>query len=627
MSAYRFGPFVIDRASYRLRRGSDAIELSPKALDLLFLFAERAGQLVTKDDMLTALWPGLAVTDNALTQVVSDVRQALGDDSAKPAYVETVPRRGYRFVARVEPVAGDELSAAPAPAGTPHGLRTIAIADFANLSKDEGVAWLSAGIAETIANALRGFTSVVVLDRETLARAKPNGLKPDVVISGSYQRAGDNLRLTAQALDPASQQAIAQAKADGVIGNVFHVQDDIVQQLTAGLGLTDATNRRSHPQRRETSSLEAYRALTEGRLKLETLNLADVPGAIADFERAIRIDPDYAFAYVGLAHARFWRFQASRARPRPDRDELVAAIANARRAVELDPELAEGQAALALFLASAERRKEAVAAGRIAVALEPHNWRHQFRLGIASWGTERLEKLSRVIAHYPSLAYANVGIAMVYVARSEFDRAETILRRALSAEASSTDRGRFPGRGLNWLLGMIRLAAGDVDSASAEFERELAAPAGVMHGDEYAIDALNGLGFVRLAGADPDMAAIQFKRALERNGEHPIALIGLAQTVVKRGHRDRAAPILAQASHAIDEMTNAGRPGDAMLARAYWLMAHGRANDALEGLKKTLLSLPTGPAGWSIPIEPWLKHERDSSTYAEVVGVLETRAR
>ena len=102
--SYRFGPYRLDRAAYRLVDGDRSIELSPKALDLLLLLVEHAGSLVTKDEILKAVWPDVAVTDNALTQVVSDLRHALGDSSSAPRYLETVPRRGYRFIAPVETV-------------------------------------------------------------------------------------------------------------------------------------------------------------------------------------------------------------------------------------------------------------------------------------------------------------------------------------------------------------------------------------------------------------------------------------------------------------------------------------------------------------------------------------------
>jgi tetratricopeptide (TPR) repeat protein len=269
-----------------------------------------------------------------------------------------------------------------------------------------------------------------------------------------------------------------------------------------------------------------------------------------------------------------------------------------------------------------------VTAGRIAVALEPNNWRHQFRLGIAAWGSERLTAMGAVVAQYPALPYANVGIAMVHVARGQSDRAEAVVRRGLAADAAAAEGGgRFPGRGLHWLLGLIRLSAGDPGAATTEFERELAAPSGAMHADEYAVDAADGLGFISLSAGEHEAAAACFNRALARNPDHPRSLIGLAQSLLRRGQRDRAGSLLAHASRVMDEMAASGREGDAMLPRAQWHLAHGRSSEALAGLSDALGNMPAGPAGWSIPIEPWLSAERGSPGFAEVLSKLEDRAK
>ena len=178
-----------------MRRGNQPVSLQPKALDLLLLLAARRGALLTKDDILRTLWPDVNVTDNALTQVVSDLRHALGDSPASPSYIQTVARRGYRFVAPVEEIPSDE----------PH--------------------------------------------RQTWG--------------------------------------------------VFDLTD---ASVSARIGV------------RETASLDAYRSFTEARLKLEALDPAQVPSAMVDFNRAIALDPRFTLAYVGRAHARFWRFEASRVR-------------------------------------------------------------------------------------------------------------------------------------------------------------------------------------------------------------------------------------------------------------------------------------------------------------------------
>ena len=109
-ASYKFGPFVVDGGSYRLLRDGQNIPLSPKIIDLLLFLAARPAVLVSKDDLFRALWPDVAVTDNALTQAVSELRQALGDDPGSPKFVQTVARRGYRFIATVEPVVSASAS-------------------------------------------------------------------------------------------------------------------------------------------------------------------------------------------------------------------------------------------------------------------------------------------------------------------------------------------------------------------------------------------------------------------------------------------------------------------------------------------------------------------------------------
>src|SRR6186713_3370296 len=114
-ASYKFGPFLVDGGGYRLLRDGQNIPLSPKIIDLLLFLAARPSVLVSKDDLFRALWPDVAVTDNALTQAVSELRQALGDDPSSPTFVQTVARRGYRFIAAVEPVVSASAAAAAPP--------------------------------------------------------------------------------------------------------------------------------------------------------------------------------------------------------------------------------------------------------------------------------------------------------------------------------------------------------------------------------------------------------------------------------------------------------------------------------------------------------------------------------
>ncbi|HKT78978.1 MAG TPA: winged helix-turn-helix domain-containing protein [Vicinamibacterales bacterium] len=481
---YGFGPFRLDPVSFRLLRDGQPLPLAPKALDLLLHLVQRPEALVSKEEILNALWPGVAVTDNAITQVVSDLRQALGDNPAAPLYIQTVARRGYRFIAAIERIA----PAAAAPASG------------------------SGGAPEAPAAARVGV--------------------------------------------------------------------------------------------RETSSADAYRSFTEGRLKLESMDLARVPSAINDFERAIAVDGRYALPHVGLAHARFWLFEASRARNRPDKDQLAAAIVDARRAIDLDPDLAEAHAALALMLTSAGKTEEAVSAGRRAVVLEPGNWRNHCRLGVAAWGAERLAAVERVLALYPAFAYAYYGIAMVHVARGHLADAAHALRQGIPFQDMPDGRAdRFPARGLHWLLGLIALAEGDVAGSRAEFDRELSSGTGGVYDREFAANAYEGHGFALLVEKRTGEAASMFERALGEYPDHVRSLLGLAACAQLAGAADRART-LERAGSAIGELESAGRTVEAQMAHAMAHMIGNAPLKALESLERLVASAPHGFAGWTIPIEP-----------------------
>src|SRR5262245_56125113 len=142
---YAFGPFRLDRATYQAYRGNRPLALTPKLLDLLFYLVERPAKLVTKEELLDGVWPGANVTENALAQAISELREALDDSAVSPTYIRTVARRGYRFVA---PVSGGGASAS-ATSAEPNVVavplaaeprRTIAVLDFTNVTGDADVA-------------------------------------------------------------------------------------------------------------------------------------------------------------------------------------------------------------------------------------------------------------------------------------------------------------------------------------------------------------------------------------------------------------------------------------------------------------------------------------------------------
>src|SRR5439155_1271012 len=295
---YRFGPFALDCGAFRLTKDGEPVALSPKVLDLLRYLLDRPATLVTKEDLFRAIWPDVIVTDNALTQAVSELRQALGDDPSKPAYVQTVARRGYRFIAPVSAhtAAAGSPSAAPEP-----GVRASAVLDFTNVNADPEVDWLSTGIAETVTNDLRTLRGLRVIDRvrvvESMRRAGGalarlgEDLGVELAIVGSFQRSGDRLRIMARAVHVVTGEVVADAKADGDVAAVFELQDRIVEQMAATL---------------------AFLLVSAGRTSV----------AVDEARRAVRLEPEYWGHHFRLAHATWG-------------DERLAALG---RAMELYPD-------------------------------------------------------------------------------------------------------------------------------------------------------------------------------------------------------------------------------------------------------------------------------------------------
>jgi DNA-binding winged helix-turn-helix (wHTH) protein/tetratricopeptide (TPR) repeat protein len=635
-NAYRFGPFTLECSSYRLLKKHTVVQVSPKVIDLLLYLVARPSMLVSKDDLFKALWPDVAVTDNALTQAVSELRQALGDDPSKPKFVQTVARRGYRFIAPVEgleaSMAAAEGTGAPAPATLP----AVGVLDFANVSGDTSLAWLSSGIAETVTNDLRSVAQLRIIDRTRVVEATRRGvydpaalkreLGLDLAVVGSFQRAGERLRVTARVIDAASGEALADGKADGPLADVFDLQDRIVAQLSDALTPRgESSARRPH---RETSSLEAYQAFTEARLRLETLDGNEVGRALEGFNRAVELDPRYAAAYVGLANAHFWHYEMSRARNQPDGGLLATSIDHVRRAIELERDLAEAHATLAFLLVSAGRAPDALVAARRAVALEPGYWGHHFRVAHAAWGDERLRALGRVMELYPDFPFSHFEAAMVHIARGALDRAESLLREGtLVQDRQAHLRQRFPARGLHWLLGLVRLAQGDTNEAADEFDKERAGGTNQLYASEFVMNACDGAGFVRLAAADGAGAVKYFEQALALFPEHARSLVGLAAAYQAAGQPRQAGEAFKRAMAAIEALRRGGRGSEATIAEAFLHTSQGDLDAAMKCLR-AIIDKPDVPfTGWTLPIEPLLAPLRQDADFGRILITLAGRAR
>src|SRR5688572_1191432 len=162
MPVYRFGPFRLDTDGYRLMKEETPVAASPRQLDLLACLAADPSRLITREELFNRLWSGVAVTDNALTQLVSELRQALGDSPSQPRFIQTVARRGYRFIASVERVEAAAVSTV-GDVGAARGSRETSSLDVMRAIAD-GRLQLEALDGSQVEAAIQNFTQAIALD-------------------------------------------------------------------------------------------------------------------------------------------------------------------------------------------------------------------------------------------------------------------------------------------------------------------------------------------------------------------------------------------------------------------------------------------------------------------------------
>jgi tetratricopeptide (TPR) repeat protein len=377
---------------------------------------------------------------------------------------------------------------------------------------------------------------------------------------------------------------------------------------------------------RQTSNLEAYKNAVQGRLRLESFEADSVPQAVDHFKRAIELDPGYAPAYVGLANAQCQLFERARFLPAPPAEALADAQVNARRGVELDNQYAEAHATLAFVLTSAGKREEARRSARTAVSLEPNQWMHQFRLGYAAWGSERLEALGRALELYPDFAFAHFQIAMVHIARGALAVAASALRDGIAIQGSNSQSPkRFPAHGLHWLLGTIALARSDSEAALASFESECASGSTDLYAREFALAATCGRGMALTALGRLPEAIDAFTTALPHDTSGRAAL-GLAAIHRQRGDANALGSSLAAAAQLAGRLRSAGRNGEAAVLDAASRAVRGEADQAIDGVQQAVAAAPSGPFCWFLPIDPVFASVREMPAFQAVLETIAHRA-
>jgi TolB-like protein len=316
---YEFGPFNLEPAQRLLRRDGYPVSLTPKATEILLLLLKNAGQLVKKEDLISEIWPNTFVEEANLTQNIFTLRRALGDDGTGAKYIETVSRRGYRFVAAVRKVAApqhlsvdlnsedSENRAVTTPSPTKPPI--IAVLPFLNGTGDTKVEYFADGITESIINSLSPISRLRVMSRSSVFRYKGKELDPqkiglelgvDAVLIGKVHVRESGLLISAELVDVANGWQLWGENFDREASDIFEIQDEIARQLSATLKVRLTGDEERRVTKRYTENTEAYQAYLEGRYNWSKYTRESIEKAIVHFRRAIDLDPNYALAYAGI---------------------------------------------------------------------------------------------------------------------------------------------------------------------------------------------------------------------------------------------------------------------------------------------------------------------------------------
>src|SRR5262245_33071424 len=392
--AYRFGPFQLDVRERRLSRGAEAIPLRLKVFDTLRVLVENAGRLLTKQELLDAVWPETAVEENNLNHNVSVLRKALGEEAAGRQYIETVPRVGYRFVAAIEgvttPAGRDSRSVV-------HDLTSIAVLPFADMSPARDQDYLCDGVAEEIINALTHVRGLRVAARSASfqfrgpavdVREAGRQLGVAALLEGSIRKADHRLRITVQLVEVADGYHRWSQRFDRTLDDVFAIQDEIAEAVVASLRAGDLSERERAALRRPPTTSEAYEYFLRGRHYLPRMTHPDLERSRAMFARAIELDGGYGPAWAGLAtvHATLYEWFGARD------EDLEAAERASRRALELAPALAEAHTARGFALSLSRDYDEAEREFEKAIEINPHSFDAYYYFGRSSFARGAIKR-------------------------------------------------------------------------------------------------------------------------------------------------------------------------------------------------------------------------------------------
>ena len=364
-----FGDYVLDGGRRELRRGSEQVALEPQVFDVLLYLALNRDRVVSKDDLIAAVWNGRIVSESTLTSRIAAARKAVGDSGERQALIKTYARKGFRFVGDIRaadaagaprerartapegphtPADADSLDNAPGPAGSGAALNwggrpSVAVLPFTNLSGDPEQEYFSEGITEDVIAALSKSRSLAVIARNSSFAFKDAGgdarqagltLGADYLVEGSVRKIGQRVRITAQLVETEGGRQLWAERYDRDLEDLFALQDEITTAIAARIEPEIGAAERLRVERKAVPTLHAWDFFRLGTKHFYKSTGADNLEAQRLFHRAIELDPSLAEAYGYLSYALVLSMVYFEADPCDER--LDEAVAVGRKGVELD---------------------------------------------------------------------------------------------------------------------------------------------------------------------------------------------------------------------------------------------------------------------------------------------------
>ena len=499
---YRFGVFTLDLDRGALLERGKEVNLRPKSFDVLCCLVKHHGTLLTREELLSAVWPDVVVTDDSLTQCLMEIRRTLGDHDR--SLIRTVPRRGFIFEPAVEPLPAGRTTAARrlsrprwllaalaalllavvagwiySPAPEPHRVplespatvtslsdNAIAVLDFDDMSPNKDRQWFAQGLSEEIRNLLASTRDLKVIGRSSSAavgmgdsdlRAIGRLLGVRHLLEGSVRQTGDRVRISVQLIDSGNGVMTWSESYDGSMNQLFALQDEVATAVLDALKQQIG----GYPSRgRPTQNADAYALFLKARL---ALNSQDSVTAEADLRRAVELDPEFAEAWELLAHT-YWT------EPQPGLGvaETRALIRDAaRNALMVDP---SRDFARALFIES--NSDAALTAGVLdayarAAETQPTNpsilRMLSWNLILAGYLDEGLAAARRHVETDPLSSVAHVRYSAALSASGKDAESLAALQAA----------DRLSDVSMSWYVGEKYLSNGNEEQAIANFSKAL----------------------------------------------------------------------------------------------------------------------------------------------------------